>query len=59
MRVPSITELDRDPLELIETGDWVRGVDADDAGASSIPTASAARRGLKPPSLSLPQAPIM
>ena len=28
MRVPSITELDRDPLELIETGDWVR-VDAD------------------------------
>jgi uncharacterized protein len=28
MRVPSITELDRNPLELIETGDWVR-VDAD------------------------------
>ena len=28
MRVPSITELDRDPLELIETGDWVK-VDAD------------------------------
>jgi predicted aconitase with swiveling domain len=28
MRVPSITDLDRDPLELIETGDWVR-VDAD------------------------------
>ena len=28
MRVPSITNLDRDPLELIETGDWVR-VDAD------------------------------
>jgi predicted aconitase with swiveling domain len=24
MRVPSITDLDRDPLELIETGDWVR-----------------------------------
>jgi predicted aconitase with swiveling domain len=28
MRVPSITDLDRDPLELIETGDWVK-VDAD------------------------------
>ena len=28
MRVPSITDLDRDPLEIIETGDWVR-VDAD------------------------------
>jgi predicted aconitase with swiveling domain len=28
MRVPSITDLDRDPLELIETGDWVR-VDGD------------------------------
>jgi predicted aconitase with swiveling domain len=28
MRVPSITDLDRDPLEVIETGDWVI-VDAD------------------------------
>jgi uncharacterized protein len=28
MRVPSITQLDRDPLDIIETGDWVR-VDAD------------------------------
>jgi len=28
MRVPSVTELDRDPLEVIETGDWVK-VDAD------------------------------
>ena len=28
MRVPSITELDRDPLDLIATGDWLR-VDAD------------------------------
>jgi predicted aconitase with swiveling domain len=28
MRVPAMTELDRDPLEVIETGDWVR-VDAD------------------------------
>jgi predicted aconitase with swiveling domain len=27
-RTPAITELDRDPLELIETGDWVK-VDAD------------------------------
>lgn len=28
MRVPSITDFDRNPLELIETGDWV-SVDAD------------------------------
>ena len=28
MRVPAITDLDRDPLEIIETGDWVV-VDAD------------------------------
>lgn len=28
MRVPSVTDLNRDPLELIETGDWVK-VDAD------------------------------
>jgi predicted aconitase with swiveling domain len=28
MRVPSVTDLDRDPLEVIETGDWVK-VDAD------------------------------
>jgi len=28
MRVPSVTDLDRDPLEVIETGDWVI-VDAD------------------------------
>jgi predicted aconitase with swiveling domain len=28
MRVPSVTDLDRDPLELIATGDWVK-VDAD------------------------------
>jgi predicted aconitase with swiveling domain len=27
-RVPSVTDLDRDPLEVIETGDWVR-VDGD------------------------------
>jgi predicted aconitase with swiveling domain len=27
-RVPAITELDQDPLEVIETGDWVK-VDAD------------------------------
>ena len=23
MRIPSVTDLDRDPLEVIETGDWV------------------------------------
>jgi predicted aconitase with swiveling domain len=28
MRVPSVTDFDRDPLDLIETGDWVK-VDAD------------------------------
>jgi hypothetical protein len=28
MRVPSLTDFDRDPLDLIETGDWVK-VDAD------------------------------
>jgi len=28
MRVPAVTDLDRDPLEVIETGDWVR-VDGD------------------------------
>lgn len=28
MRIPSVTDLDRDPLELIQTGDWVT-VDAD------------------------------
>ena len=28
MRVPSVTGLDRDPLDVIETGDWVR-VDGD------------------------------
>jgi predicted aconitase with swiveling domain len=34
MRVPAVTELDRDPLEVIETGDWVR-VDGD-AGTVEI-----------------------
>lgn len=28
MRVPSVTDLDRDPLQVIETGDWVK-VDGD------------------------------
>ena len=28
MRIPAVTELDRDPLQLISTGDWVR-VDGD------------------------------
>ncbi|HEU4618176.1 MAG TPA: DUF126 domain-containing protein [Gammaproteobacteria bacterium] len=28
MRVPAVTDLDRDPLDVIETGDWVR-VDGD------------------------------
>ena len=34
MRVPSVTDFDRDPLELIETGDWVR-VDGD-AGTVTV-----------------------
>jgi predicted aconitase with swiveling domain len=34
MRVPSVTDLDRDPLSVIETGDWVR-VDGD-AGVVEI-----------------------
>jgi predicted aconitase with swiveling domain len=29
MRIPTVTELDRDPLAIIETGDWVR-VDGDE-----------------------------
>lgn len=28
LRVPTLTDFDRDPLQLIETGDWVR-IDAD------------------------------
>ena len=28
MRVPALTDFDRDPLSIIETGDWVK-VDAD------------------------------
>jgi hypothetical protein len=28
LRVPTLTDFDRDPLELIETGDWV-AIDAD------------------------------
>jgi predicted aconitase with swiveling domain len=34
MRVPSVTDLDRDPLELIDTGDWV--VVDGDAGTVEI-----------------------
>ena len=34
MRVPAVTDLDRDPLELIETGDWV--VVDGDAGTVEI-----------------------
>lgn len=28
MRIPSVTDLDQDPLEIIETGDWIK-VDGD------------------------------
>lgn len=34
MRIPTVTDLDRDPLEIIETGDWVK-VDGD-AGVVEI-----------------------
>jgi len=34
MRVPSVTDLDRDPLDIIETGDWV--VVDGDAGTVEI-----------------------
>ena len=39
MRVPAVTDLDRDPLEIVETGDWVR-VDGD-AGTVTITKRSA------------------
>ncbi len=34
MRIPSVTDLDRDPLEIIETGDWV--VVDGDAGTVTV-----------------------
>jgi predicted aconitase with swiveling domain len=37
-RVPAITDLDQDPVEVIETGDWVR-VDAD-AGTVTVKRAA-------------------
>jgi predicted aconitase with swiveling domain len=37
-RVPAITELDQDPVEVIKTGDWVR-VDAD-AGTVTVKAAA-------------------
>lgn len=42
MRVPSVTDLDRDPLEVIETGDWV--VVDGDAGTVEIQKKQAAGR---------------
>jgi predicted aconitase with swiveling domain len=39
-RVPAITDLDRDPVEVIKTGDWVL-VDAD-AGTVTVKRAAAA-----------------
>ena len=41
MRVPSITDLDQDPLTVIETGDWVK-VDAD-RGVVEVRKAAARR----------------
>lgn len=40
MRVPAVTDLDRDPLDVIETGDWVR-VDGD---AGTVEVVRKARR---------------
>ena len=42
MRVPSVTGFDRDPLDLIETGDWIR-VDAD-RGIVEVRKKAAARK---------------
>ena len=44
MRVPSVTDLDRDPLEVIETGDWVI-VDGD---SGIVEVRKAASEKLKP-----------
>jgi predicted aconitase with swiveling domain len=33
MRIPTMTDFDSDPLEQIETGDWVR-IDADEGTVS-------------------------
>lgn len=43
MRIPSVTGLDRDPLEIIETGDWVI-VDGD-AGTVEVRKTHNARSG--------------
>ena len=42
MRIPTVTELDRDPLNLIETGDWVK-VDGD-KGVVEIRKSAAQRK---------------
>ncbi len=42
MRVPSVTDLDRDPLEVIETGDWV--VVNGDTGIVEVRKRAAAKR---------------
>jgi predicted aconitase with swiveling domain len=44
MRVPSVTDFDRDPLTVIETGDWVI-VDADRALVEVIKGRSRAGHG--------------
>jgi hypothetical protein len=42
MRIPTVTDLDRDPLDLIETGDWVK-VDGD-AGVVEIRKSALSRK---------------
>jgi predicted aconitase with swiveling domain len=43
MRVPAVTDLDRDPLELIATGDWVT-VDGDAGTVTIVKQAEGAAR---------------
>ena len=46
MRVPSVTDLDRDPLEVIETGDWVV-VDGDGVASVTSPEGETDRSSSK------------
>jgi predicted aconitase with swiveling domain len=47
MRVPSVTDLDRDPLEVIETGDWVV-VDGDAGTVEVLKRLPTVVRGVTP-----------
>jgi hypothetical protein len=43
MRVPAVTDLDRDPLDVIETGDWV--IVNGDAGTVEVRKRGSVPRG--------------